>query len=78
MDRQDLIAFSGNMHRRIGMVLAALVFGVIWIGVLFSYGSVILDRFGVRAFLAGAAVPVVALLAVDLKNFTSAPKCPHC
>ena len=59
-------------------LFAAMLFFAIWMGVLFSYGRVIFDNLGPSAFLAGAAVPVVTLLAVVLRSIYSAPKCPHC
>jgi hypothetical protein len=75
MNRQDLIDSS---RRRMKTSFAALLFLVIWIAALFSYGRVIIDSLGLSAFEVGVAVPVVILLAVILKSIYSAPKCPHC
>ena len=79
MNRQDLIAFSQTELRRRGRVLlGTLAFVLIWMAALFATGSRILDRLGLPFFLVGAAIPIVVLVGVALKNIFDMPKCPHC
>ena len=79
MSRQDLIAFSlYESRRRTRLLLATMAFCAIWMGALFFYAGVILDDLGVAVFLAAAAVPIVALVAMAMRATYSMPKCPHC
>lgn len=55
-----------------------VAFSLAWLAVLFSSADAILDRRGPLSFFVLAAVPVVALVAVAVKNLLALPKCPHC
>jgi hypothetical protein len=60
------------------MVLVTLAFSLTWMAVLFLNADAILDRLGLPRFLVLAAVPVIALVAMAVKNLYEMPKCPHC
>jgi hypothetical protein len=79
MRHDDLITLSREqVPRRIRTVLAAGAFFAIWMGVLVSCSNAIFARAGTWGFLVAAAVPVVLLLAVAVRNLLALPKCPHC
>jgi len=79
MKRQELIAISRDgVRRRTRELLVTLAFAMTWMALLFTYANAILDRFGVAPFIVLAAVPVVVLVAVAIRNVLAMPKCPHC
>jgi hypothetical protein len=77
MKRQNLIAFTRD-RSRVRLLLGTLAFVLAWLGVLFWKGEEVFDRLGVPYFVAFAAVPIVAMIALAVKMFSEMPKCPHC
>ncbi len=77
MKREDLIAFTQDRSRNV-LLLGTVAFMLAWLGVLFWKGEDVLDRLGVPYFVAFAAVPIVAMVALGVKMYFQLPKCPHC